>query len=227
MDERHHELLMKTVLCFGDSNTWGFIPESITASHPSRHPHDVRWTGVLARELGQAFRVIEEGQNGRTTVHDDPFSAARNGRDVLPALLESHKPLDLVVMMLGTNDLKAVFGVTPAEIATGVKILGQLILSSDAGRAARPPKLLILCPPAIEQHPHLPDIAAKFPNAFRDSRELPRYYEAVAATLGCPSLNTQTLIAAGSDGIHLDAAAHAVLGQAVATAVKSILPPDA
>lgn len=218
---------MKTVLCFGDSNTWGFIPESITAPFPARHPHDVRWTGVLAKKLGAGFRVIEEGQNGRTTVHDDPFAAVRNGKAVLPAILESHKPLDLVVLMLGTNDLKAVFGVSPGEIAMGVKVLAQMILTSDAGRAAKPPKLLILCPPAIGQQNHLPDIAAKFPNAFQDSRELPRHYEALAAALRCPFLNTQTLITAGSDGIHLDATAHATLGKAVATAVKSILPPDA
>jgi lysophospholipase L1-like esterase len=78
---------MKTILCFGDSNTWGFIPESITAPFPARHSHDVRWTGILARELGPNVRVIEEGQNGRTTVHDDPFAAARNGKLVLPAIL--------------------------------------------------------------------------------------------------------------------------------------------
>ncbi|WP_461786151.1 SGNH/GDSL hydrolase family protein [Prosthecobacter sp.] len=218
---------MKTILCFGDSNTWGFIPESITAPFPARHPHDVRWTGILARELGSNVRVIEEGQNGRTTVHDDPFATARNGKLVLPAILESHKPLDLVVLMLGTNDLKSVFGVSPAEIATGVKILAQMILGSDSGRHAKPPKLLILCPPATGQLNHLPDLAAKLPNAFKDSRELPRHYEALAAALGCAYLNTQTLITTGSDGIHLDAAAHAALGKAVATAVKSLLPPDA
>lgn len=218
---------MKSVLCFGDSNTWGFIPDSITAPCPARHPHDVRWTGVLAKELGANYRIIEEGQNGRTTVHDDPFAAVRNGKAVLPALLESHKPLDLVVLMLGTNDLKAVFGVSPAEIAMGVKVLAQMILSSDAGLANRPPKLLLMCPPVIGDQPHLPDIAAKFPNAQRDSRQLPRHYEALATSLGCAYLNTQTLIQPGSDGIHLDATAHAVLGKAVANAVRKILPSDA
>ncbi|MDZ4405756.1 SGNH/GDSL hydrolase family protein [Prosthecobacter sp.] len=215
---------MKTVLCFGDSNTWGFVPESITAPFPERHPYAVRWTGVLGRELGSAFRVVEEGQNGRTTVHDDPFAAVRNGKAVLPAILESHKPLDLVVLMLGTNDLKNVFGVSPGEIATGVKVLAQMILNSDAGIMNRPPKLLLLCPPAIGDQLHLPDIAAKFPNAQKDSRKLPKYYEALAASLGCGYLNTQTLIEPGSDGIHLDAAAHARLGSAVAAAVKAILP---
>lgn len=217
-------LHMKNVLCFGDSNTWGFIPESITAPFPERHAHAVRWTGVLGRELGSGFRVIEEGQNGRTTVHDDPFAQVRNGKAVLPAILESHKPLDLVVLMLGTNDLKAVFGVSPGEIAMGVKVLAQMILNSDAGINNRPPKLLLMCPPVIGDQPHLPDIAAKFPNAQRDSRQLPKYYEALATSLGCAYLNTQSLIEPGSDGIHLDASAHAKLGEAVAATVKSILP---
>lgn len=214
---------MKTVLCFGDSNTWGFVPESILAPCPERHPHDVRWTGILACELGSDFRVIEEGQNGRTTVHDDPFAVSRNAKPVLPALLESHKPLDLVVLMLGTNDLKHVFGVSPGEIAMGVKVLAQMILSSDAGIASKPPKLLILCPPAIGDQRHLPDIAAKFPNGRQDSRNLPKYYEALATSLGCGYLNTQSHIEPGSDGIHLDAAAHDRLGHAVAAAVKIIL----
>jgi lysophospholipase L1-like esterase len=214
---------MKTVLCFGDSNTWGFVPESILSPCPERHPYEVRWPGFLAGELGSGFRVIEEGQNGRTTVHDDPFAQARNGKAVLPAILESHKPLDLVVMMLGSNDLKAVFGVSPGEIATGVKVLAQMILGSDAGIAGQPPKLLILCPPAVGDQLHLPDIAAKFPNAQKDSRKLPKYYEALATALGCGFLNTQTLVEPGSDGIHLDAAAHARLGHAVAAAIKIIL----
>jgi len=218
---------MKTVLCFGDSNTWGFMPESITAPLPARHPHDVRWPGVMAGKLGTGRRVIEEGQNGRTTVHDDPFAAARNGKAVLPALLESHKPLDLVVLMLGTNDLKSVFGVSPGEIANGVKILAQMILSSDAGIAGRPPKLLLLCPPAIGDQSHLPDVAAKLPQGRDRSLDLPRHYAALAASLDCAYLNTQTIIEPGSDGIHLDAAAHARLGAAVATVVKSLLPPDA
>lgn len=218
---------MKNILCFGDSNTWGFIPESITSPCPERHAHNVRWTGVLARELGADFRVIEEGQNGRTTVHDDPFAPARNGKSVLPAVLESHKPLDLVILMLGTNDLKAIFSVSPGEIATGVKILSQMILCSDAGNSGKPPRLLLLCPPAIGDTLHLPDIAAKFPNAQKDSRKLPKHYEALAALLGCAYLNTQTLVEPGSDGIHMDASAHARLGNAVTTSVKELFSSDA
>jgi lysophospholipase L1-like esterase len=214
---------MKNILCFGDSNTWGFIPESITESHPRRHPHDVRWTGVLARELGEGFRVIEEGQNGRTTVHDDPFALVRNAKSILPAILESHKPLDLVVLMLGTNDLKNVFGVSPSEIAVGVKILSQTILSSDAGLAAKPPRLLLLCPPTVGQLAHLPDLEAKLSNAQARSQQLPKHYEAVAAALGCAYLNTQEIVTPSPvDGIHLDAAAHQKLALAMAAKIKSL-----
>lgn len=214
---------MKNILCFGDSNTWGFIPESITESFPRRHPHDVRWTGVLARELGEGFRIIEEGQNGRTTVHDDPFALVRNAKAVLPAILESHKPLDLVVLMLGTNDLKNVFGVSPAEIAVGAKILAQTILTSDAGLSAKPPRLLLLCPPTIGELSHLPDLEAKLTNAQARSQQLPKHYEAVAAALGCAYLNTQEIVTPSPvDGIHLDAAAHQKLGQAVAAKIKAL-----
>jgi lysophospholipase L1-like esterase len=214
---------MKNILCFGDSNTWGFIPESITESHPRRHPHDVRWTGVLARELGQRFHVIEEGQNGRTTVHDDPFALVRNAKAVLPAILESHKPLDLVVLMLGTNDLKNVFGVSPSEIAVGAKILAQTILTSDSGLAAKPPRLLLLCPPTIGELSHLPDLEAKLTNARSRSQQLPKHYNAAAAALGCAYLNTQEIIAPSPvDGIHLDAAAHQTLGLAVAAKIKAL-----
>jgi lysophospholipase L1-like esterase len=183
----------------------------------------VRWTGVLARELGEGFRIIEEGQNGRTTVHDDPFALVRNAKAVLPALLESHKPLDLVVLMLGTNDLKNVFGVSPSEIAAGAKILVQTVLGSDAGLAAKPPRLLLMCPPTIGQLSHLPDLEAKLTDAQARSQQLPKHYEAVAATLGCAYLNTQEIITPSPvDGIHLDAAAHQKLGKAVAEKIKTL-----
>jgi len=214
---------MKNILCFGDSNTWGFIPESITESYPRRHPHDVRWTGVLARELGEGFRVIEEGQNGRTTVHDDPFALVRNAKSILPAILESHKPLDLVVLILGTNDLKNVFGVSPSEIAVGAKIISQTILTSDAGLGAKAPRLLLMCPPTIGQLSHLPDLEAKLTNAHARSQQLPKHYEAVAAALGCAYLNTQEIVTPSPvDGIHLDAAAHQTLGLAIAAKIQSL-----
>ncbi|MBX7208452.1 MAG: SGNH/GDSL hydrolase family protein [Verrucomicrobiaceae bacterium] len=213
---------MKTILCFGDSNTWGYDAAGTAATGVlQRHSPDARWPGVLARELGPDFRVIEEGQNGRTTVHDDPFSICRNGRNYLPACLESHKPLDVVVMMLGTNDLKTVFAASPAEIASCAAMLAKIILQSDAGIGWRPPQLLLISPPAVGDMSRAPDIAEKFADGAARSRRLPERYAAVAAQLGCDFLDAQRVVTpSGHDGIHLEAAEHEKLGKAVADAVR-------
>src|SRR3954462_1773041 len=104
MDQKEKHGAMKTIVCFGDSNTWGYDPASNGRFGPTN-----RWTGVLQTALGSDYRVIEEGLNGRTTTVDDPIHDHRNGRHYLPPCLESHAPFDLVTIMLGTNDLKARF----------------------------------------------------------------------------------------------------------------------
>ncbi|MEP6668017.1 MAG: SGNH/GDSL hydrolase family protein [Chthoniobacter sp.] len=213
---------MKTVLCFGDSNTWGYDPEaSFGAPFPRRHPPAVRWTGVLAAELGPDWRVIEEGQNGRTTVHEDPFAPARNGRTYLPACLESQQPVDVVVLMLGTNDLKIVHSLPTGEIATGAGVLARLILQSTAGPRNAAPKLLIVAPPAAGPFSHLPDLAEKFAGAEAKAKRFPELYRALAAQLGATFLNAQAHTTPSRiDGLHLDTASHAALGQAIAAAVR-------
>lgn len=215
---------MKTILCFGDSNTWGFDPASITSSHARRHPITVRWTGRLAAELGPEFRVIEEGQNGRTTVHEDPLNICRNGKDYLPACLESHKPIDIVVMMLGTNDLKSYYNLPPGEIANGAAVLAKMILASDAGPGHQPPKLLLVCPPLVGDLSHLPDLEAKIPHGLSRSQQFPRYYEAMASSLGCAYLNSQSLVQTSLvDGIHLEASEHVKLGSAIAAKLREMV----
>lgn len=217
---------MKTVLCFGDSNTWGYDPDATAKwSLPVRHAREVRWTGVLAVELGAGWHIIEEGQNGRTTVHDDPFTVARNGRDYLPACLESQQPLDAVVLMLGTNDLKEVFSVPASEIATGVGVLARMILQSTAGPRNAAPRLLLVAPPAIGELSDRPDIAEKFGSAVAKARRLPALYQALATQLGCAFLDAQAHTTPSPlDGVHLDAASHAKLGRAIAAALRVLLP---
>ena len=112
---------MKNILCYGDSNTFGFT------LHGGRHPYDVRWTGRLQLALGPAYRVIEEGCGGRTTVFEDPIDLGRNGRTSLPVCLASHNPLDLVILMLGTNDMKHYFQNNAWSIGQGVAQLLHLI----------------------------------------------------------------------------------------------------
>ena len=217
---------MRNILCFGDSNTWGYDPAATaTAPLPMRYAPDVRWTGVLAKELGAAFRIIEEGQNGRTTVHEDPTAwASRNGRTYLPSCLESHKPIDLVILMLGTNDLKSMFGVTPGEIATGAGILLRTILQSEAGPGFKAPKVLLVCPPAIGDLRGLPELEAKLVGARDKSLKLPAYYDAVAKQHGVAFFNSQEVIVPSEvDGIHLDARDHLALGRALAAKAKKLL----
>ncbi len=104
---------IKTILCYGDSNTWGYIPATA-----GRYPPDVRWPGVMRKLLGEKYNVIEEGLNGRTTVWEDPYKPGRNGLELLIPILDSHNPIDLVVVMLGTNDLKHFYGVLCCRCST-------------------------------------------------------------------------------------------------------------
>lgn len=219
-----HSPPLKTVLCFGDSNTWGYDPDASAGSpFPRRHPPATRWTGVLARELGPEWRVIEEGQNGRTTVFVDPFIPCRVGRDYLPAALESHKPLDVVVLMLGTNDLKAVNAAPASQIAEGAAVLARMILASDAGLETRPPKLLLMAPPAIGDVAGLTDGEEKFAGAEAKSRRLPELYLRHSRVLRCGFLNAQEFTQPSpADGVHLDAANHLALGRVVAEAVAGL-----
>jgi lysophospholipase L1-like esterase len=213
---------MKTVLCFGDSNTWGYnAAPTMAAGYPVRHPPHVRWTGVLAKALGPQWRVIEEGQNGRTTVWDDPHAiASRNGRSVLPVLLETHKPIDLVILMLGTNDLKTHFNCPAADIGNAIGLLGRIILNSDAGPLNQAPELLIVAPPAIGDLSGVPDLASRLDGAREKSLRFPALYAAHAKALGARFFDAQSVAQpCKEDGIHLDEVAHAKLGAALAAAV--------
>lgn len=131
---------MYTVVCFGDTNTWGYDNRS-----GDRLAYDERWTGVLAKELGADFRVIEEGLPGRATT-EDPVESGKNAREQIGPCLESHAPIDVFVMMLGQPDLKKRFSLTACDISMGIEALSRVVLSSSAGAGGKPPKLLIMSP---------------------------------------------------------------------------------
>ena len=207
---------MFEVLCFGDSNTWGYSPKSA-----ERFARNTRWTGVLQAALGDSCGVIEEGLNGRTTVWDDPIEGDKNGRRQLPALLESHMPLDLVVLMLGTNDLKRRFSAPASDIAAGVERLVGIILASSSGRTGKAPKVLVIAPPPLAR---LTDLAEMFDGGTEKSRLLGKLYRQVAAEQGCAFLDAGSVIRSSDlDGIHLEEKEHRALGEAVAREVKKIL----
>jgi lysophospholipase L1-like esterase len=206
---------MKTILCYGDSNTWGFTPLL-----QQRYSPDIRWTGVLRAELGVDFMVIEEGMNGRTTLWDDPVRAHRKGLDYLDPCLESHRPLDLVILMLGTNDMKRRFNLPPYDIAEGAGVLVDFILRSEAGPDGKAPKVLLICPPPLGK---MSDYAEMFVDAAPKALALPEYYRKIAQLRGCEFLNSGDFVTAGDlDGIHLEPEGHRKLGQMVAARVKEI-----
>ena len=208
--------MSKTILCYGDSNTWGADP----AGGP-RYLWGVRWPGVLQNRLGDRFRIVEEGLNGRTTVWDDPLEGYKNGQEYLIPCLHSHAPIDLVVIMLGTNDLKRRFGLPASDIAKGAGVLGEIVLKSAAGPRGAAPKLLLLAPPPLAK---LTDLAEMFADAAEKSQMFGHHYEQVATELGCAFLNTAAIVTSSNlDGIHLDALEHTKLGESVAQKVLQLL----
>ena len=209
---------MKTILCFGDSNTWGWNPAT-----QARYGRGERWPGVLRRELGAGYEVIEEGQNGRTTVWDDPIEGHRNGREYLIPCLASHAPLDLVIIMLGTNDLKIRFSLTAYDIASGAGVLVDIAQRSDAGLDGAPPKVLLIAPPPLGR---LTEFAEMFTGAVAKSRRFSEQFRRVADEAKCALLDaSQVAVSSDLDGLHLEAEQHRKLGEAIARSVVEILAP--
>ena len=211
---------MKTILCYGDSNTWGCIP--LTGEQPPRRYGPAqRWPGVLRRELGDGFGVVEEGLNGRTTVWDDPLEPYRSGKELLVPCLLTHQPIDLVIVMLGTNDLKGRFAVGARDIAAGAGLLLDIVRASDCGPGASPPQALLVCPPPVGR---LGLFAEEFAGAVERSRDLARHYAAVADARSCPWIDAGAHVrSSDNDGIHLDAPSHEQLGVVVAQHVRRLL----
>ena len=209
---------MKTILCYGDSNTWGWSPSDM-----NRYPPNVRWPGVLRQLLGEGFSVIEEGLPGRTTVWDDPIEGYKNGATYLPPCLASHAPIDLVVIMLGTNDLKLRFSLPASDIASGIGVLVDIVQRSAAGPQGHAPAVLVIVPPTIAPLPGSENDEA-YAGGAEKSRLMARYYRQVAGLRGCAVLDAAEIIAVSPvDGIHLDPEAHAQLGWAVASKCREML----
>ncbi len=206
------------ILCYGDSNTWGRKPVE-----DARFPLDVRWPGVLRKELGDGYWVIEEGLNGRTTVWDDPVSEGRSGKVYLVPCLTSHMPLDLVVLLLGSNDLKPKFSLSAYEVARGMATLIQIIQKSGASPDGAPPQVLLISPPHILPLDFESEWRDQFEGAPEKSQQLARHYADVAEKFGVHFIDAaEAMTSSPRDGIHYEAEGHAQLGKVVAKRVKEI-----
>ncbi len=208
----------RTILCYGDSNTHG-TPPMADLEAMDRFDKGQRWPGLMGHLLGPAWVVIEEGQPGRTTLHDDPVEGAhRNGLTILPAILESHRPVDLVILKLGTNDLKPRFSVHAPDIALSLGRLIDVIRASRSGPGGDAPQVLLVAPPPIVEVGCLADI---FEGGASRSARLGAACRAVAARWKVPFVDAADHIAVSAvDGIHYDAATHATLAAVLAAGVR-------
>jgi len=207
---------VRSILCFGDSNTWGSDPRDSNR----RFPRDVRWPGVLQRELGEHFFVIEEGLGGRTTVFEDPLVSGRAGLEHIVMCLETHAPLDLAIIMLGTNDISD-RGVSAAAVADGAGRIVDIVQRSTYGPGNGPPGVLLLCPPPVGP---VTEFAGIYAGAEEKSRELASEFRRVAELLGCEWMDLgEAVTTSPIDGWHLEAPEHGKLGLAVAAKVREIL----
>lgn len=206
---------MKTILCFGDSNTFG-TPPMAALDEDRRFGLDERWPRIMADALGAGWHLVEEGQPGRTSVHDDPIEGAhRNGSRILLAVLESHRPVDVMVLMLGTNDTKQRYGLGTQDVALGLGRLIDMALASG-----RVDKILVVCPPKVLERGVLAQI---FAGAEARSDGLADEMRRVAEQRDLAFFDAGTVIASDPlDGVHFDTAAHRKLGIAIAERVKAL-----
>ena len=211
---------MKRILCYGDSNTHGTKPMR-DQNDVARFSSHERWPGIVAAELSAGFEIIEEGLPGRTTVHDDPIEGIhKNGKTYLLPCLESHWPLDVVIIALGVNDLKARFGVRPSDIAAGVGVLIDTVKNAPVFNG-KPPKILILAAAQILERGWLGEM---FAGGSEKSLTLAEHLEGVSTSRQVAFLNIGAVAHVSPiDGIHFDATQHQAIGLAVAHQLKAII----
>lgn len=210
---------MKTILAFGDSLTFGADP----VVNGGRHAYEDRWPTRLEAGLEGRARVIAEGLGGRTTAFDDFSSPAdRNGARILPTLLASHAPLDAVVIMLGTNDMKEYICGSALGAAMGMKRLAEIVRTHPYSTGAVP-QVVLVAPPHCVATEHA-DLSTMFRHGMRESHLLAGHYERVAGDIGCRFFDASTVAKAHpADGVHLDAANTRAIGDALAPIVRDML----
>lgn len=210
---------VKTILAFGDSLTWGY--EAATAK---RHAIENRWPNALAAKLGDGYRVIAEGLNGRTTVHDDNLvDELRNGAKALPMLLSSHQPLDLVIIALGTNDLKHPWWSRACDAKRGVQRLVEIVQRFPWGVDMPTPRILVVAPPAVV-HTDNNDFDKMFAHGIKESQKFGDEYKLLETSHGVEVFEAGKIVVADPrDGIHLDATNTRKLGEAMAPLVRQML----
>ncbi|MBN2618188.1 MAG: SGNH/GDSL hydrolase family protein [Spirochaetales bacterium] len=208
---------MRNILCYGDSNTWGFNPKT----NGGRYEYHLRWTTVVQNLLKDKCRIIPEGLNSRTTAWDDPIRDGVNGKKYLLPCLLSHKPLDLVIIMLGTNDLKHRFNLSAFDISLGIGKLIDIVNKSECGPNGNNPEILILIPPEVR-------LLTNYKNEFGDchlkSKELAKCYIDICNEKSVNYMEIGNFVRLGdTDGIHFETNQLPILGKIVADKIEQLL----
>ena len=210
--------MKKRILCFGDSNTWGYNAMN-EQEYGQRFPEDVRWTGRLQTILGEDWTIIEEGLNGRTTVFDDPLREGLNGLKYLVPCLNTHKPLDYMILMLGTNDCKVRFSAVPKNIADGMQRLVETAQRMDVWREK--PQILIVAPPPIGEESDTSFIGRDMGPCSKKSEQLAKEYKLWADEDGFDFLDAAPLTKMNRyDFMHMDRESHARLADKFAEILR-------
>jgi lysophospholipase L1-like esterase len=209
----------KTVLCYGDSLTWGYDPAG-----PGRHALADRWPSVLQAGLGQKAQVIAEGLNGRTTAFDDHLGGTeRNGARMLPTFLTSHAPLDLVILFLGSNDMKPWIAGRAVGARQGMLRLIQIVRGHAYPAPVSVPDILVVSPPGLVDTGD-PDSAAIFAGGMEQSAMLASFYSDLADEQDCGFFDAGSVAKASPiDGVHLDAANTRAIGKGMEPIVRLML----
>ena len=212
--------MKKRILCFGDSNTWGYMPTG------GRYDEDTRWTMRMQQLLGADYTVIEEGLNGRTCVFDDPVEGGyKSGAAYLPVCLMSHSPLDALVIMLGSNDTKMRFNMNAKTIGEGIMQLVRLARLYGFNAEGNPPRILIVAPAPFTESVERAGHAQCFgPNARQITMELAREYARLGKLLRCDFFDAAGIAGVSPiDGVHLTRDGHLQLATALAEKLRGML----
>ena len=212
--------MKKHVICVGDSNTHGYCADPTdTADGGVRYNEDERWTCLLQKALGDEYLVTEEGLSGRTTVFPDPLHESMDALTSIYSLLKSHEVVDLLIIMLGTNDTKERFGASAACIGIGMERLVRKAMSVDCW-GGKEPKILIVAPPPIgEKHFDL----AMGKGCHEKSVDTAQFYKATAELLKLDFFDAKDCEFNKIDHMHLTRKGHSQLAEKLTVKVREIL----
>ena len=218
--------MKKHIVCLGDSNTHGYCADPADCADGGiRFNESERWTRLLQEKLGEEYLVIEEGLSGRTTCFDDPIHEGLNALDYIYPCLKSHESVDLLIIMLGTNDTKDRFYASAACIAIGMARLVKKAMATECW-GGKSPNILVIAPPPIGEGMLRSEVAATMgTGCVEKSRELARYYEEQCGLIGCHFLDAGKLGCEFNqiEYMHLTRKGHAALASALAGLVPQLV----